>query len=151
MTINCQFATVADSIAGLTISGVTIKDIDQIPVSASLTCPILFPQPEGFISDIQYARQSFGSNGTPKIDFSYTLNYVYLHCETGSGISALDPYAGIIAKLELITETIMSNDAITGAVDIIPNTIGGIGSIQDPAGNTYWGALLSFRVLEFAQ
>lgn len=150
MTITVAFATVADSIAGLTYTGITAKDIDQIPDNAELLCPIFFPQPNDFVMDIQSTFQSFGSNGTAKIDLSYTLNYVYLHCKTG-GIGAFEANAGLIANIAVIVKAILSNDAITGAVDIVPQTIQSIGVVEDPAGNQFWGALFSFRVLEFSQ
>ena len=148
MTMNSQIATVADSIAGLSISGVTIKDIDQIPDSASMLCPILLPQPNDFVTNLTFTRQSMGTMGAQKMDCEYFLNYVYLHCEAGSGINAFAPYAGIITKLELILETILNNDTITGAVDIETSAIGSIGVIADPAGNEYWGFLVSFKVKE---
>lgn len=151
MAINSQIATVADSIAGLSISGVTIKDIDQIPDSAKLLCPLLIPQPNDYVTNLTYTRQSFGSMGAEKLDCTYSLNYIYLHCELGSGLGAYAPYAGIISKLELILETVMSNDTITGAVDIQVGNIGSIGVINDPAGNQYWGVIFSLNVLEHSQ
>lgn len=151
MTINSQIATVAASIAGLTISGVTNKGIDAIPESASMLCPLLIPQPDNFVTGLTYARQTVGSMGSAKIDCNYTLNYVYLHCETGSGINTYAPYAGIISKLETILEKILANDVVSGAIDIQISSIGTIGTIQDPAGNQFWGLMFSISVLEFTQ
>lgn len=148
MTMNSQIATVADSIAGLTVAGVTLKDIDQIPDSVTRLCPIFFPQPNDFVTGLSFTRQSFGSMGTAKMDCNYTLNYVYLHCEVGEGRSAFAPYAGIITKLELILETILNNDTITGAVDITPATVGNIGVLTSPSGEDYWGLLISLSVTE---
>lgn len=151
MTIAVNFATVTNSIAALVVSGVTIKDIDEIPDAANMLTPIMFPQPNDFITDIQPEFVSFGSNGTAKINMSYTLNYVFLECEAGSGVSAFAGYSGLITHLMAIMVTMLSNDAITGAVDNVPQSITSIGVVQDPAGNEYWGALLSFRILEFVQ
>jgi hypothetical protein len=151
MTVNSQIATVAAAIAGLTISGVTMRDIDEIPDSAALLCPLMLPQPDNFVTNLAYSRETFGSMGAAKMNTSYTLNYAYLHCEVGSGLNTYASYAGIISKLELILETIMSNDVINGAVDIQVESIGNIGVIPDPAGVQYWGLLFSFRVLEFTQ
>lgn len=151
MAINSQIATVADSISKLSISGVTLRDIDQIPAAAQMLCPIFFPQPSAFVTDLSFTRQSFGGGGAEKLDCNYTLNYVYLHCKAGSGINAFAPYAGIITKLELILETIMTNDTVTGAVDLQIGAIGDIGVIQDPAGNEYWGLLCAINILEQSQ
>ena len=151
MTINSTIATVADSISNLSISGITIKDIDTIPDSASMLCPLLIPQPNGFVTDVKVESLTYGSGGTANMNTSYTLNYVYLHCEAGSGINAYAPYAGIITKLELIIESILTNDNVTGAVDMKLGNIGNIGVIQDPSGNQFWGLMFSLRVLEYTQ
>ena len=151
MTITCAVETIADSIAALSITGVTVKDIDQIPDAATMLCPILIPQPNGFMTDLDVSFESFGSNGTAKINIEYNLHYVFLYSEAGSGLNAFAPYAGLVGKIADIIEKITSNDAITGLVDIKLGSLGDIGIISDPAGNNYWGALFSLRVLEYAQ
>lgn len=150
MTITSAFATIANSIAALSISGVTIKDIDEIPQSARLLTPLLIPQPNDYVTNFEAEFQSFGSNGTPKIDLNYSLNYLYLHCEAGSGLSTFDVYGGLMTKLSAILVAILSNDAITGLVDMKPQ-IGQIGIITDPSGIEYWGITFSLRILEYAQ
>jgi hypothetical protein len=150
MTINTAFVTVADSIAGISISGVTVKDINEIPENVELLCPVLIPQPNDYITNLSVERMSFGGGGTAKLDMTYTLNYVYLHSAVG-GLSQFDAYSGIITKLELILEAILTNDNIAGPVDFEVETIPSIGVIEDPAGGQYWGTLLSFRVTEHVQ
>jgi hypothetical protein len=151
MTITVSFATVAHSIAALAVPGVTIKDIDEIPAAGSLLCPIMFPQPSGTISGIQPVFQTVGTGGTAKIDLSYTLHYVFLECEAGSGINELAATAAVIGHLADILEVMLANDAVIGAIDSVPESIDEIGVIEDPTGNQYWGALLSFKILEFVQ
>ncbi len=151
MTITSTIATVADSISNLSISGVTIKDIDQIPDTARMLTPLLIPQPNNFITDLQVSFETFGSNGGAKINTTYTLNYVFLLCEVGSGLGSFAAFSGLIGKLEDILVAINSNDAITGAVDMKIGSIGNIGVITDPAGNEFWGLEFSLRVLEYTQ
>lgn len=151
MTVSVGFSTVTNSIAALSISGVTIKDVDEIPEDVTTLTPILFPQPSGFITDISPSFESFGSNGAAKMDLAYTLNYVYLHAPVGSGINALAPYSGMITKLAEIFVAIMSNDAITGAVDVRLNSLPNIGVVTAPNDDDYWGVLISLRVLEHVQ
>lgn len=150
MTITSTISTVADSIAGLTISGVTIKDIDQIPDTARMLCPLLIPKPDNFVTDLSVSFETFGSNGGAKINTNYTLNYVFLFCEVG-GMGAFAAFSGLVSKLSAILVAINSNDAITGAVDMKINSIGNIGVITDPAGVEYWGLEFSLRVLEYTQ
>ena len=150
MAVTSAFSTIANSIAALAISDVSIKDVDEIPQSAAMLCPVLLPQPTDFVTDFEPTFQSFGSGGTAKIDLNYSLNYVYLHCVAGSGLSQLDIYAGLMRNLSAILVALLSNDAVTGLVDMKPD-IGNIGVIEDPSGNQYWGVLFSLRILEFAQ
>ena len=151
MTINVQFDTVANSISALSINGVNIHDIDDIPESAEMQTPMLIPQPNGFVSDIGPQFQSYGSGGTAKIDLSYTLNYVYLHAPIGSGISTYDIYKGLLTNVIAIFEAIFANDAPDGAIDLQLSTLSDIGTVTDPAGAEYWGILFSLRVLEHVQ
>ncbi len=151
MTVTSTISTVADSIAALSVSGVTIKDIDQIPDTARMLCPLIIPQPANFVSDLSITFESFGSNGGAKINTNYTLNYVFLLCEVGSGMGAFAAFSGLISKLSALLVEINSNDSITGAVDVKINSISNIGVITDPAGVEFWGLEFSLRVLEFSQ
>lgn len=151
MTITSTISTVADSISGLTISGVTIKDIDQIPDTARMLCPLLIPQPDNFVTDLSVEFVTYGSNTGAKINTNYTLNYVFLFCEVGSGLGAFAAFSGLVTKLSAILVAINSNDVISGAVDVKINSIGNIGVITDPAGIEYWGLQFSLRVLEYSQ
>ena len=139
-----------DSIAGLIISGVTIKDIDQIPEAARLLTPLVIPQPNNFVTDLSAEFETFGSNGSAKINTNYTLNYVFLFCEIG-GLSSFAAFSGLIEKLSAILVAIHSNDAISGAVDVKINSIGNLGVITDPAGVEFWGLEFSLRILEYTQ
>ena len=150
MTIASSLTTVTNSIAGLTITGVTIKDIDNIPDSARMLTPLIVPQPNSFVTDLQVSFETFGSNGGAKINTIYTLNYAFLFCEVG-GISAFNAFSGLMEKLSALLDAINSNDAITGAVDVKINSIGNIGVITDPAGVEFWGLQFSLKVLEFTQ
>lgn len=151
MTLSIHPTTVSASIAGLSISGVTIKDIDEIPETANMLCPLLVPQPNNFIANIKINNKSYGSNGTQKADFEYDLNYAFLYCEAGAGINTYAPYAGLLAKLEDVLETVINNDVISGLVDMTLTGISNVGIIPDPADNEYWGVLVTLHCLEYAQ
>ena len=151
MAVTCSVNTVATSIAGLTVSGVTIKDITAIPDSAQMLCPIIIPQPNGYMSGTKVTFETFGSNTGAKLNMEYDLNYVYLHCEAGSGVNAFAPFSSLMTNLAAILVTIMSNDKINGLVDMQLGGIGDVGIINDPAGNSFWGVLFSLHCLEFSQ
>ena len=151
MTITVNPVAVAASIANLTISGVTLKDIDEIPDSGAMQCPVILPQPNDFITTIQNTRVSFGSMGNEAENFEYNLNYVFLYTDSGSGQGAFADYSGLITKLTLIINTILNNDVVSGLVDMELESISGIGQIEDPSGNPYWGAFFTLKCLEYGK
>ena len=151
MTINVNLATVANSIAAISISGITSKSIDAIPDSARLLCPLLIPNPTRWISDISTTRATTGGAGSALMDMSYTLNYIYLHCEAQSGMSNFSAYAGCINNFVNILEAILANDNISGAVDMVVNGVERVDNITDPAGNEFLGVMFSLRITEQVQ
>lgn len=151
MTVASNLSTISASIASLSLTGIINKGITAIPDTASMLTPIVFPQPNDYMTNVKPEFVSFGSNGTAKMDLSYTLNYVYLHCEIGSGLTTYDIYSALITNLVVIIVAIMSNDAITGLIDMQLGNISTIGAIKDPAGNQYFGVLFSLNILEHIQ
>lgn len=141
--------TVATNIAGLTVSGVTLKALNAIPENvAPRDCPIIYPRPDGFMSSLEVEVNSFGS-GAAKKTVRYTLNYVYLHSSIGTERGLFKVYEDMVTKALAFVDAVISNDAITGCVDIQPTGITSFGPVADPAGGMFHGAQLSFIVTEF--
>ena len=89
-----QADTIATSIAGLSVSGVTIKDLDGISEQVhARACPLLYPKPDGFMSNLRVERDSFGPASNARKTVRYTLSYVYLHAPIGEGRGLFDVYA----------------------------------------------------------
>lgn len=152
MTIAVNFTTVTNSIAALTVAGVTIKDVDEIPMDALKILPVMFPKPDNFITNVTFSRETYGTGGTAKMNFSYTLNYRYLHSPVGARLNMLSAYSGLITNLAAILVEIFENDKLAGLVDLQLESIGQIGPLTDLAGQTtYHGVDIGLRVLEFAQ
>ena len=152
MTIDCKLNTVTASIAALSISGVKIRNIDSVPESAAMLCPVLFPRPNEFVTDIEFTRESQGGGGTALMNFSYTLNYVYCHAPIGSGLGGLfSVYSALITKIILILEKMFASDNLSGAIDLQVISVSNVGPVADPAGNQYHGVEIGLRVLEFIQ
>lgn len=151
MTIALNLVTVAGSIAELNIPGVTVRNIDQIPESALPLLPILFPVPNGFVTEIEFVPVTMGANAAA-MNLSYTLNYRYLHAVVGSGGGLLSVYTGLIVNLVAILTEIMGNGSPDGAVEMKLQSVSDIGALSDPAGQTmFHGVNISLRVLEFIQ
>lgn len=146
------FATVMNSIAALTVSGVTIKDVDEIPERVNARdCPILFPWPAGLITNLAVERVSFGSATQARKTNTYNITYRYLHSpmEMERGLFVTMP--ALVANLDLILSAIVDNDVLTGLLDLDPSGGISIGPIQDAAGNTFHGAELTFAVMNFVR
>ena len=142
--------TVADSIAGLTVTGVSIKDVDQIPPAADLLrTPVLFPEPLNFVTDFQMVRDSFGPGSTAKMTVTYTLNYTFCYCPIGQGRTGLDVYDDMTGKVAAIWDAVLAIGALTGCVDLVPAGVSEFGPVPDPSGNMYLGCRLAFQVTEF--
>lgn len=146
-----QIGTVAASIAALSITGVDILDIIEIPTEAKKRdTPYIVPKPDGFISGFLPERKSFGPGTVAAFDVTYTLTYRLLHSKIGTGRSGLfDTYSAVVSKAGLFLDAIIANDTISGAVDISPNSITNFGPVADPVGNMYHGCDIGIQVTEF--
>jgi hypothetical protein len=150
MTINCQLVTIVNAIAELQVDGLNMRDLKHIPESAIDSCPVFFPAPDGFVSNVTFTPQSFGSDSQRKLDLAYSLKYRFLYAPLGAG-AFLQNYAGMITMLAEILEAIMGNSTPEGSVDMNLETLA-VNAMVDPAGqNQYHGAEITLRVLEFAQ
>jgi hypothetical protein len=143
-------ATITDSIAALSVSGVEIRDIDQIPSSLKgYNKPVIFPEPIDFIADPLVTRANFGTGSSQLLDINYTINYQFCYMEVGS-LWDLRKYAKMVEKAFLFWDTINSNDTVSGLIDLRFSTISNFGIVLDPAGNTFHGTSFGLRVLEHA-
>lgn len=151
MTVEIHFREVATSMSQLTISGVNVKDINTVPESAIDHCPLLFPVPNNFVTDVQFTVASLGNDDSRKLNLEYTLNYRYLHAPIGSG-AVLETYVGIIENLTAILVAIASDSFTDEAVDYSIQSVSDLGAVTDIAGQTmFHGVDISIRVLEYIQ
>ena len=148
--MSLQIVAVADSISKLTVTGVTLKDLNEIPTSVSARdCPILYPRPDGFISGFDPERMSMGSGSGAQLNVTYSLNYRFLFAKIGTERGLFALYPTFIAKIVLIADRMLVSDSITGLVDLQMIDIGEVGPVSDPMGNMFHGCDISFEVLEF--
>mgnify|MGYP000848987976 FL=1 len=147
--MSLQITTITDSIAAISISGVTVKSMSQLKDGwDAYDCPLLCPLPNEFVSAPSVVPVNMGSGTSRKIDFSYTLNYRYFHAPVGTG-DITDTWAALVTKAFVIFDAILANDAISGLIDLNLSSISNFGTVNDGANNVYHGFDISFRVLEF--
>jgi hypothetical protein len=144
-----QLVNICGSIAALSVSGVTIADVDEIPPDVQNTRnQILFPEPDGFITNFTATRDSFGPNNIALQTVEYDLNYTYCHVPLGAGRTGLDEYDGMVTKVGLIFDAILDN-VITTDVDVYLPSITEFGLVPDPSGNIFLGCRISIHCKEF--
>jgi hypothetical protein len=146
--MSLAISTVCTSIAALTVAGVTICDLDNIPPAGKRLLPILFPDPANPISNFTSIRESFGGGSSALMNVEYDLNYMFVYCEIGAGRTGLDFLEDCMLKVQAIEDAVISIDVIVGAVDITPLPFA-INTITDPSGNNYLGCAMTFHVIEF--
>jgi hypothetical protein len=144
------FTTITDSISSLVIEGVNIRDIDELSEGVTAReCPVLYPEPVNFISNFELVRDSTGPGATALQHATYDLTYTFLYAPIGAGRGLFDVYDESIEKVGLILDAIITNDAITGLVDLRPQDTINIGPVADPSGAIFHGCQLVFSVMEF--
>jgi hypothetical protein len=149
MSSTIDFTTVTHSIASLSISGVTVKDVHELSDALKMTDHLLVPRPDNFITGLTVTPAEVSKQN---LDVRYTLHYQYFHCAIGGGMNGLfSAYSGLIDKIALIIVAFSKHETLTGAVDNLTLTIDRIGPIPDAAGNAFHGAEMSINILQFLE
>lgn len=144
------YNAVADWIAGLTVTGLTIRSTDALPEAVQpMQAPLLAPDPVGFVSEISVARLSGRVLTARAYSVEYVLSYILYYAPVAAGVSLFTGYRGMLTTLSAIHAAIMANETPTGAYDIRPYGTPSVGPVQDESGNVYHGARLAFLVNEF--
>lgn len=148
MTISTT--TITNSIAALSITGVTIKDSDEIPEAVlERQCPILYPEPVNFIRNLVVDPMSFGTAGSGYFDVDYDMAYTFLYKPVGTSRALLSTYPDMLTLAMTIVDKIIISDVVTGAVTLTFNGFENFGLALDPAGNSFIGTGMTFHVKEF--
>lgn len=148
--MSLSIETVTNSIASLSVSGLKICDLDEIPSSADLQrSPMLYPSPNQFIAMLGVERDSFGSPAMARKTVEYTLRYVFTYAPIGTERSLKSAYPGMVSMALDILDAIIANDDLTGAIDITPSITGGFGAIRAPDDVMYYGCMIDLRVVEY--
>jgi len=144
-----EIAQICTSIAGLDVAGVTIADLDQIPEQVTSRKPMIFPRPDGFVSNFIMERNSFGGGSTAKMTVTYTLNYRLCYAPIGEGRGVFDIYPNMVEKAFLFLDAVLAIDTLTGLEDITPGDVIDFGPVTDPAGNLFHGCDILINIMEF--
>jgi len=142
--------TIAASVAALSITGVTIKGLTNLPAAVDAReCPVLAPSVNDppFMTGLSVDRDSFGGLKTIR----YTLNWKLYAGPVGQGRGLLDLYPTLVTKALAVLDAFISNDALSGSIDVTPEDLPQFGPVADPSGVQYHGAVISVRCMEFSE
>ena len=147
--MSIKLSTIADSITNIVVSGLTIKDINQIPTSViQRDCPLMIPSPEDYVSNFTVQVDSFGTGSQRKMTLTYQLNYILVFAEVGIGrTNVLDAYSGMLTKACAFLDAFYALDNLTGAVDFDAEL--GNPSITEISGKSFHSIDIRLIVKEF--
>jgi len=147
--MSLQAGAIITAIAGLSISGVTIKDDNSIPADVTNAgLPLFCPRPNGFISNLKTVRNSQNAAVT-KYTVTYTLTYRLFYAPVGSGSGITTIYSDMVNKVFVILDTVLANNAINAAIDFTLRSVSDFGAVTDAVNHQFWGCDFTFDVMEF--
>lgn len=148
--MSLQTSSIISGIAGLSVSGVTIRDLDEIPEAVPASdLPVLFPEPGNPMSNLVVTRDTMGA-GLAKWTVTYNLTYTFCHHQPGEGYGLFDKYGDMVDKATAILDALIEADLnANGAVELTVDNVLNFGPVLDPAGNQYHGCQFVLHVTEF--
>jgi len=150
MTYYAKFTTLATAIKGLTITGIPIRDLSELPTSAMLQTPVIIPKPDGFINNLAMTRDTYGSGGNAKWTLTYDMTYRLLYAPIGMNLD-FGTYDNLISAIASSLVVFQTNDVLSGAIDIVVNTVSNVGPVSDPSGNVYHGCDFVLSVTQLSE
>ncbi len=144
-----SFQTISNTIAALSVSGVTLKDIDEVPTSGDRV-PIIIPLPN-FITNFSLDDMTLGAPSVREMTVSYTLNYRLLFKEAGAGRSnTIEALNGLTEKIGLFLDAVLAMDDTTGVEDLVPssNAVSNMGLVNAPDDVEYYGCDFHLDIIE---
>jgi hypothetical protein len=144
-------AALATAISNLVVAGVTFKDVSAIPkVVKDTDCPIFFPHPEEWFSQMRTDPQIKIVGIAGQYDVIRTLKYIYLHKVSIAANTISTQYSAMAANVDLIYNAIGTME--TGAAVINSITVSRFGEIQAPKSgqlrNVFFGCFFDINISE---
>lgn len=135
-----SFTTITNTIAALSVAGVTFKDIDEVPTSGDRVA-IITPL-DNFITNFSLDDMTLGAPSVREMTVTYTLNYRLLLVKIGAGRSnVIEAYNDLTTKIGLFLDAVLAMDDTTGVEDLVPSpsAVTNFGQVMAPDGEIYFG------------
>lgn len=143
-----RLAEVATAIASLTLSGITILDLDAMPQAVmERACPLLGPSSHdpAFLTDWSARRLTLQGNQENR----YTLNYILFQAPVGADRGLFKQYPAMVENARRVVEVFQALPRVDGCKSLTLAGMPNVGPVHDASGQTFHGALFALRVVEF--
>lgn len=148
MTVSLQLANIADAISNISITGVTVKDKDQVAASWLSQPNVLYPNPENWITGFSIQYDTVLQGASAPMTIKYTLNYRLLTTQIGDIGTFPAAYSDLVDKIVTVLNALIGVPApYSGKVELIVGNIE-IGGKIDVVGNEYHGADIALNISE---
>lgn len=138
---------IATGIAALSVSGVTIKSLSNVPDIITVgECPIMIPDVDNWITGGLGEGEASDTFGPGMWTFDRAFGYLYFHAATGQKVGLSAYLSAISTNLDAIM-TALTTLNVTG-VDVMQVECSGLGSYTDQAGNSFYGCRISVTLKE---
>ena len=144
-----QTTAIITSIAGYTVTGVTIRDADAMYDEVKRRdTPLLMLAP-GWFGSIKYKYDAFGTGAVAPLTMTYILGWRFFFKETGVERGLKDIAQGFTQKVTAIIDAVIAADATSDAIHLQVVRVSKIDTVLDPVGNSFWGCDIDIEITEF--
>ena len=147
-----SIATTATEIAALTISRsgktLAIQDTSAVRDAIYRTYPLMFPDPQGFVTGFTAERMALGPAAGTRILYTYQLNYLVIVFPVGAERNLGDVLPELVGwAAEISGEIAAKDDGFT--VDDIQPAPADFVTVTDAANNVFHGFKIGFLCEEY--
>ena len=141
--------TITAAIAGLTVTGVTIRDTGTLSdVITVRECPALVPRPNGFVNLSPVQRDTYGPSASARKTVVFSLTYRFFHSPVGQGRGMYDVFPDFLDKCFAIFDALIATD-LGGTIDMELNGMPELGVVVDGKDSEFWGSDLEIMCTVF--
>lgn len=147
--MSIPIGTITAAIAGLTITGVTVRDTSGMTdLITARDCPVLAPRPNMFIGLNPVERDTYGASPVARKTVTFTLSYRFFHSPIGQGRGEYEVFPLYLVKIFAIMDALIACD-LGGTVDMNLVGVPNLGVVVDGADNQFWGSDLDILCTVF--
>lgn len=148
--------TIATAIAALSVSvtingtptTVKIKDLTNFPQNpGSRDMPLMFPKID-FVTDFFPEPQALATGSSRPWNFSYNLNYRVLYAPISQQRTIADMLAPMTDLWAQIVTAIAQSDVGIGSEEFMPGEYYGMGVVNSPNEDSFWGFDMKVAIME---